>query len=266
MCVGDDANGLRIEKIMPRGTGIIREPPDFWKSIPDYAEVNGSSADESFIGPFTAWFGSHIHAGGGVDTVKAGDGNDTIWGDGGGDYLYGDGGDDVIFGGHGDASIPGVDDNDIISGGSGNDTISGENGDDIIYGGVGADHMFGGAGLDTFTWHHVNESGISFPLYLDKIEDFNPTQDKIDLATVYTDRPAAASALTGMVFIGDWTQANIDDASFNHPGKGMVGFTQTGQEDFTIKVTLWSDIDPSMSILVHTDGIFGTPDLGWFHL
>lgn len=63
---------------------------------------------------------------------------------------------------------------DLIDGGSGDDTLNGGAGDDIIVDGAGQDVMRGGAGADTFVLSRDKE--------LDRISDFEPMRDRIDLS------------------------------------------------------------------------------------
>jgi Ca2+-binding RTX toxin-like protein len=194
----------------------------------------------------------------------AGAGHDEVWGEGDVDHIFGQDGNDTLHGGY-DPLTGWIDfSTDYISGGAGNDLLDGQEGDDFLYGGTGADSLFGGGGADTFIWHHVNESGISYVPYLDKIEDFNPVEgDKIKLSNVIDDRPG----LTGLTFIGEWTLQNFYDGWYNHPGTGEVGWTQLGLQDFLIRVDLHHDFNsPSMSFLVHTAAPFPVPDASWFEL
>jgi Ca2+-binding RTX toxin-like protein len=208
--------------------------------------------------------GLYIHAGGGTDTVFAGFGDDQVWGEGGEDYLWGQDGNDTIYGGYGLSSAQVDPSKDVISGGAGNDKLYGQEGDDFLVGGTGADQLWGGSGADTFIWNHVNESGISYPAYLDKIEDFNPVAgDKINVSNVINDRPGT----TGLTFIGEWTQPNFYDGWDNHPGTGEVGWQQLGPQDFRILVDLSHNFSsPDMSFLVHTDSFYPVPNAAWFVL
>lgn len=72
---------------------------------------------------------------------------------------------DVISAGAGD---------DLIDGGGGNDTLAGGDGADIILDGKGQDVMTGGAGADVFV--------LSADRQLDRITDFEPGLDRIDLS------------------------------------------------------------------------------------
>jgi Ca2+-binding RTX toxin-like protein len=99
-----------------------------------------------------------------ADQIQGGAGNDFIFGGSGGDTLSGDSGDDVLHGQTG---------NDALNGGAGNDTLSGGSGADRLDGGPGNDLMAGGAGADVFAF--TAGSGN------DRIADFTPGQDKIEL-------------------------------------------------------------------------------------
>lgn len=63
---------------------------------------------------------------------------------------------------------------DQLSGGNGNDVIAGGGGNDILYDGAGADKLNGGPGADLFV---LAKDGAD-----DVIEDFNITQDRLDLS------------------------------------------------------------------------------------
>lgn len=70
--------------------------------------------------------------------------------------------------------MTGTPDADLIDGGAGNDTISGGNGNDIIVDGAGADRLAGGQGADTFV---LSADGAT-----ERITDFNPEEDRLDLS------------------------------------------------------------------------------------
>jgi Ca2+-binding RTX toxin-like protein len=85
------------------------------------------------------------------------------------DSLMGTNRNDVIVGLGGNDRLDGETGNDIIIGGSGDDKLLGEEGKDVLIGNRGNDLLVGGPGNDTF------ECGPG----ADKIEDFNPSGDKI---------------------------------------------------------------------------------------
>ena len=149
--------------------------------------------------------GNALYGMGGDDFVIGGDKDDLLHGHDGDDFLVGSGGGDVIVGGSGDDRIVGDDSitgntgdkdgrdtiyggwgDDAIVGGGGDDIIVGGLGDDVIYGGTGNDRMWGGGegdrpdltfgetDFDTFVFRpgHGN----------DRIGDFNPNEDRIDLS------------------------------------------------------------------------------------
>jgi Ca2+-binding RTX toxin-like protein len=114
----------------------------------------------------------------GSDRLFGGEENDKIAGGQGDDYLSGGSGSDRIFGGDG---------NDAIQGGDGWDRVYGGAGDDIISGGIGADRLYGGPGSDVFVINSPKEVFKSYYIsetytfVVDRIMDFTPGEDKIDL-------------------------------------------------------------------------------------
>jgi D-alanyl-D-alanine carboxypeptidase len=97
-------------------------------------------------------------------------GNDTITGGSGNDVLEGGKGLDVITGGKGD---------DTMMGDSGDDTLKGNAGDDLLNGGAGRDLLVGGDGHDIFLFTRRTDS---LETGADRIKDFNPEHDMIDVA------------------------------------------------------------------------------------
>ena len=238
-------------------------------------EQNGTDNSETITGNWSGApsvlresdFGLLIHARGGGDLVYAGFANDTVWGEAGEDTLYGQDGNDTLYGGHGLTGV--VDQNrDFLFGGAGNDRLYGEEGNDILVGGTGIDKLYGGAGADLFIWNHVNESGISYPAYLDRIEDFNRYEgDKIQLGNLVDD-----VSWMGLKFIGMWTEQSYYD-HYNNPNNlsqgaiGAVGWTLIGQDEYRISVDFFSGFQyPTMSFIVHTQVPFLQPAADWFDL
>jgi serralysin len=111
-----------------------------------------------------------LSGGGGHDWLYGGWGNDTLTGWMGRDVLYG-GGNDVLSGATGD---------DTLFGDAGGDKLNGGDGADTLIGGESNDTLTGGAGNDVFRWASQAELGN----YYDRITDFAPGADKIDLASV----------------------------------------------------------------------------------
>jgi Ca2+-binding RTX toxin-like protein len=106
-------------------------------------------------------------------------------------------GNDVITG-----SISG----DILLGYGGNDRIHGGDGSDILYGGSGNDYLFGGPDNDTLTGgpgadRFVFSAPLSAAVNVDRITDFSPAADRIDLAHgIFAGTGAAGSVLSAAAF------------------------------------------------------------------
>lgn len=97
-------------------------------------------------------------------------GHDVIHGGNGTETIYGDSGDNAEAGG-----------NDLLFGAAGSDAVYGEGGDDIIVGGAGADVLTGGSGEDLFVYDADAKSSDSSASTMDRIADFQPGADLIDL-------------------------------------------------------------------------------------
>lgn len=126
----------------------------------------GGAADDTLIGAAAA---DALSGDAGNDTLVGGLGNDLLAGNLGNDTLRGDEGNDTIVGGAG---------NDEIFGGNNNDTLSGGGGSDVIDPGAGRDIITAGAGRDTIRFG-PNSTNPRSP---DRITDFNPQQDTIQLS------------------------------------------------------------------------------------
>jgi Ca2+-binding RTX toxin-like protein len=137
--------------------------------------VSGGTGNDSIT---TNGGSDNIAGGDGNDFLSAGDGNDFVVGDVGDDQLFGGGGDDFLSGGDGNDQISGDAGNDTLQGGAGNDQLVGGDGNDILIPGAGKDTLSGGAGRDRFRF----ETGSTGKKQLDKITDFNPKQDIIEIS------------------------------------------------------------------------------------
>lgn len=147
---------------------------------------------------------------------NAGDGNDIVQGMNGNDNIGGDGG------------------NDWLWGRNGNDDIEGGTGDDVLAGGKGADILNGGSGRDTFVFLK-SEIGTTRTGEHDRIGDFHPGIDKIDVSALFSDVPfngIQKGALSG-------TSADAYEIGFVYEnGRTWVegDITGDGKADFTIEL------------------------------
>jgi Ca2+-binding RTX toxin-like protein len=86
-----------------------------------------------------------------------------------------------------------------------NDTLSGSAGNDWIIGDMGADKMTGGTGADQFSFHNVEETGLTAKTR-DIITDFKHSDgDKIDVSELLTD-----PVMHDFSFIGSKTFSKTD--------------------------------------------------------
>jgi len=122
----------------------------------------------------------------------------SIWGDTGNDSIAGTSQADRLLGGVGNDQLTGYSGADRLTGGSGNDRIAGGEGNDILFGGAGRDLLIGDADADVFAFLTAAESSVTAS---DRISDFNPLQDLIDLRGI--DANTASAANEAFRFIGD---------------------------------------------------------------
>ena len=82
--------------------------------------------------------------------------------------------------GNGSANVlKGANGNDVLVGGGGADTMYGGADNDLLRGGSGNDTLYGGAGDDLFRFDTALST--STVENVDRIKDFNPTRDTIEL-------------------------------------------------------------------------------------
>ena len=160
-----------------------------------------------------------------------GAGDDQLFGGAGDDRLFGQGGNDTLFGGSDDDLIRGGFGDDRLEGGAGKDELLGDSGDDVLVGGAEADRLSGGGGADRFVYEDLLDLG-------DKIIDFNPLQDVIDV-----------SALAN----GNADAVRVVDAGL----KAEVYLETSGSTEVKVAELLWVDAgqlvvgdDPGANILV----------------
>jgi Ca2+-binding RTX toxin-like protein len=109
-------------------------------------------------------------------------------------------------------TFTGTDGNDIITGSNGNDILIGGDGDDILFGGAGDDSLTGGAGADTFSWNKADVAAVGNPPAHDTVEDFNASEDKLDLSDLLSD---GSHTIEGLDNGSGELQVNIKDSSGN---------------------------------------------------
>jgi Ca2+-binding RTX toxin-like protein len=141
-----------------------------------------------------------VYSGVGDDVFYGYDGDDEMQGHDGNDALYGRGGDDGLFGGTGNDTLSGGSGYDLLDAHAGNDRLYGGDDNDTLIGGKGRDILVGGAGNDIFRLDHRN---------FDKIVDFNPVNDTIQLENHYFNSLTTVGTLAADSFISsaDITQA-----------------------------------------------------------
>ncbi len=111
---------------------------------------------------------------------------DKLYGFNGNDRLKAGGGNDHADGGRGNDFLQGGKGRDLLRGSDGIDRLLGGKGDDLLIGGNGGDTLIGGKGRDMFVFGNVNEGQ-------DAIADFNPSEDVIDLRSLFS-QPQFAGA------------------------------------------------------------------------
>jgi serralysin len=131
----------------------------------------------------------------GSDRLLGESGNDQLVGDKGNDYLSGGTGNDRLFGEANADTLDGGNGKDRLLGGDGKDVLRGGSGNDILYGGLGADALRGGAGKDNFVFNTKNGRAN-----VDRIVDFNVTDDTIKLEDFYFSNIGARGRLTTDAF------------------------------------------------------------------
>jgi serralysin len=184
--------------------------------------LNGGSGDDQLVGGFG---NDLIDGGAGNDSVYGTHGMDTIYGLNGHDLLAGEVGRDRLYGGNGDDTLVGGRGNDRLFGGAGNDRLNGGTHDDILFAGTGSDRLTGGEGADQFVWRALNES--SADRTRDRIMDFEPGLDKIDISALHPD----------LRLVSRFT-LNVGEVVYTQEtGVLMVDATGNGVADFSISVT-----------------------------
>jgi large repetitive protein len=138
---------------------------------PSHDLLRGGRGDDILIGGF----GIPLY---GIDRLFGEDGNDILIGGSGSDWLDGGKGRDRLAGG---------DRRDLLIGGADDDKLLGGKQDDVLTGGTGNDLLTGGSGKDTFRFTSLNDG-------VDTIRDFSPTEDLIDLRSIFAKLPTGVNS------------------------------------------------------------------------
>jgi hypothetical protein len=113
---------------------------------------------------------------------------------------------DLLIGASHANTLSGGSGNDALLGLAGNDRLDGGSGNDWLNGGAGADRLTGGKGADTFVFRSAAEIGRSAGAR-DRITDFDPGHDRIDLSAIDANGPEAGDSFTllarNKAFTGD---------------------------------------------------------------
>lgn len=190
--------------------------------------------------------GNDYAAGGeGNDIVKGKDGKDVLWGEAGADSISGGAGSDILLGGSGPTTLtfhttldwdaidgtpkaadarlftyifgtplPADDSADLLKGGSGKDFLDG---------GLGNDVLRGGSGKDTFAFHTA--LGVD---NVDKVEDFEPGRDRIQLdTTVFTELGVIGTLSTDAFHKGNQA-ADVEDRIIYDKVTGALSYDADG--------------------------------------
>ena len=151
-------------------------------------DLSGSHLDDRLVGraggdTLRGYAGDDVAAGGkGRDRIDLGSGDDIARGGGGADFIVLGSGDDRANGGKGDDELQGGAGNDTLIGGAGRDTISGGPGSDLLAGGTGADLFLFDPNRELYEYGDPDDLSLSdFTVSLDRIVDFNPAEDRIEI-------------------------------------------------------------------------------------
>jgi Ca2+-binding RTX toxin-like protein len=110
----------------------------------------------------------------------------------------------------------------VLSGGGGNDTLSGSGGDDTLDGGAGADTLKGGDGADSFRFSSADN---------DRILDFVPGADQIDLDAAVFDKLGSSGPLAASMFYsapGATQGLDADDYLVYNQANGVLYYDADG--------------------------------------
>ncbi|MCP4384659.1 MAG: hypothetical protein GY798_25135 [Hyphomicrobiales bacterium] len=122
----------------------------------------------------------------GNENLTGSEAKDKLIGNAGKNKIAGMNGGDTLKGGEGKDTLKGGSGGDVLAGGKGADTLKGGQGADSLRGGKGKDTATGGAGADIFVFAHNTSA--------DRVVDFAPGTDRLDLTDVFGSRKKALNA------------------------------------------------------------------------
>jgi hypothetical protein len=160
-------------------------------------------------------------------------------------------------------SIAGRNGNDFLEGFGGNDTLNGGAGDDALAGGAGADVLIGGPGADRYVFDMAALSDGSVGT-LDRIVDFTPGQDQLDLSLI----TSAGQVPTTLVHAMEDASNSFATVEVDRDGSGAsYGWVPVARLDGLHAGDLFSVVlaDQSAALGVGTDSAsshFGPATLG----
>ena len=169
-------------------------------------------------------------------------GNNTLTGNSGHNRLSGEDGNDTLYGMSGD---------DTLSGGNGYDYLNGGDGDDYIAGGLGSDTIVTGTGRDTvaFTASDIRDGST------DRLTDFNPYMDKLDLSTM-------RSLLSGNNAKLSWSEMFVSNPSYYDADRSYLVF-DSAQQTLAYRAagassnTVFAKFDSDQAVWLNASNIIG---------
>ena len=181
----------------------------------DYARLEDIAA--SFEGDTASDDGAPDQGSGDAPGTEGGD--DSGGDDSGGGLVLIEGSDagERIRGTRADERIEGLGGDDRLEGRGGDDEVRGGKGNDVLNGGSGNDDLWGNSGADTFVFADGGQ---------DKIHDFEPGIDQIDVSAYgFADAAAVLASATeegGDTFVdlGGGDLVKIDDITLAQLGEG----------------------------------------------
>ena len=112
--------------------------------------------------------------------------------------------------------------NNVLSGGTGRDSVFGGSGNDVLNGGAGNDQLKGDAGKDIFLFN------TSLSLNVDKITDFKPVDDTIQLENAIFTKLTITGILTVNGFITGITALDNNDVIIYNKTTGGLFYDADG--------------------------------------